>query len=53
MFVLCFVVMLVCCFLVDQAFHNVYITVGLAIAIGLTSGFFCAADERKQRERSK
>jgi len=47
MFVLCFVATMVCGFIVDQVWHNVYITVGLVSVMALSSGFLCAADERE------
>lgn len=50
MFALCAVVTLCCCAAVEYTFHNFYITVGLAVLMGGSSGFFCARDERMQQE---
>jgi hypothetical protein len=50
MFALCAVVTLFCCAAVESTFHNFYITVGLGVLMGISSGLFCAADERRQRE---
>jgi hypothetical protein len=50
MFVLCAVITLGCCVLVEYTFHSFYLTVGLAVLMGATSGFLCAADERRQQD---
>lgn len=50
MFVICFVVAMACCYVVEQTFHNFYITVGLAGLMAVSSAILCARDERKQRE---
>jgi hypothetical protein len=50
MFVLCLFVTMVCCWLIDNTFHNFYLTMGLSCAMALTSGFLVAVDERRQRD---
>lgn len=50
MFALCAVITMACCAVVESTFNNGYLTVGLGVLMGISSGFFCAADERKQRE---
>jgi hypothetical protein len=49
-FVLCALATFVCCFIVENTFHNNTITIGLGCAMGLTSGFLCAVDARRQQE---
>lgn len=50
MWVLCLLVTSFCVWLVENTWHNVYITVGLSAFMAFTSGIFCAADARRQQE---
>ena len=50
MWVLCALVTFVCTYIVEQTFHNNYLTIGLGAVMGISSGFLCAADARRQQE---
>ncbi len=50
MWVLCCIVTFVCCYLVNETFHSAFLTIGLAVLMGASSGVFCAVDARKQWE---
>ncbi len=47
MFVICFVVAMVCSYIIESTFHNIYCTVGIAGVIAVTSGFLVARSERE------
>lgn len=48
MFLVCLVATVALCFLVDQTFRNDYLTIGLCVVMGLTSGFLTAVDKRRK-----
>ncbi len=50
MWVLCCIITFLCVYLVEQTFHNAYLSVGLACLMGLTSGIFVARDTRRQMD---
>lgn len=50
MFVVCVAVTMACCYVVDQAFHNSYITWTLATLMASSSGLFYAIDKRRQQD---
>ncbi len=50
MFVICFLVAMVCSYVIESTFHNIYCTVGITCLMGVTCGFLVAREEGRSKE---